>query len=136
MDWELKEDFKIDDWEGFVYKITNITNGRMYIGQKRFWSSKLSYKKNPKTGIKKRIRSRVESDWKKYYGSSEELKNDIASIGVENFKREILHFCKSKGMMNYMELKEQMDRNVLIDLTYYNSFVGGKIHRKHVKING
>lgn len=133
MDWEYQEEIKIDDWVGFVYLITNLKNGRKYIGQKKFWSTKTTYSKNPKTGLKKKKRTKVESDWKNYFGSNEELKREVQEIGPDNFKREIIHLCKSKGMMNYLELKEQMDNNVLVDPNFYNSFVGMRIHRSHVK---
>lgn len=109
---------------GFVYLITRLDTGRMYVGQKLFWG-----KRKGKDGK----RRKVESDWKKYWGSSEELKSEVASLGEENFSRTILKLCESKGEMNYEELREQVMRDVLRrPVEYYNAFVGGKIHRKHV----
>jgi hypothetical protein len=113
---------------GFVYLITNLLNQKKYVGQKKFGSLRKDTRKN---APKKRIYK--ESDWKKYYGSNAYLCNDVQVYGVEFFKREILYLCMSKGVMNYMELREQIHREVLIkEHEYYNSFIGGKIHRKHV----
>lgn len=113
---------------GFVYCITNIADGRRYFGKKTFYFSKTKVVK----GKKKRIK--VESDWREYYGSSEDLKLDIAKVGKENFKREVLHFCKNKGMMSYMELKEQMDHRVLEHPDqFYNRQIHCRIHTSHIK---
>mgnify|MGYP003782141221 FL=1 len=68
-----------------------------------------------------------------YYGSNEEVKSLVEEVGKDNFKREILRLCKSKGEMSYYEAKEQFDRDVLFSDEYYNEFIGCKIHSKHVK---
>ena len=73
-----------------------------------------------------------ESDWRDYFGSSEELKSLVESNGGDKYHREILHLCKSKGAMSYLELKEQVERDVLFRDDYYNEFIGAKIHSKHV----
>lgn len=124
---EFTED-KIDKYIGFVYLITNKTNGRKYIGKKLFWFSKTRTVKG------KRKKEKALSDWQQYWSSSEELKNDVKSLGEENFTREILHLCLFKGTLSYLELREQMDRRVMESIEYYNAFVGGKIHKKHVKL--
>ena len=111
----------------FVYLITNLKTGRMYVGKKLFHSPKY------RMVNKKKKKYKAESDWKKYFGSSEELKKDVTELGVENFKREILHLCISKGNASYLEMREQMLREVLLDDMYYNAFIGGKIHGKHLK---
>ena len=59
----------IGDFFGYVYRITNLQSGKQYIGRKYFTS-----RRKPRGG-KRRVTS--ESDWKKYYGSSEELKSDV-----------------------------------------------------------
>ena len=101
-----------------------------YIGKKNFWSVKRLPPLKGKTRKRKKI---TESDWKEYYGSSEEVKQLVESQGCDNFKREILHLCDSKGEMSYYELKEQVMNDVLLKPDeYYNAFVGAKIHRKHV----
>jgi hypothetical protein len=117
---------EIGEYVGYVYIITNLSSNRKYIGKKNFYFSKSKIVK----GKKKRFK--VESDWKTYYGSNEELKLEVQEIGDDNFKREILRLCISKGEMSYFELKEQMNRSVLESNSYYNSWVSAKIHKKHL----
>jgi Putative endonuclease segE, GIY-YIG domain len=112
---------------GFVCLITNLTNGRMYIGKKNFTKAKKLYRKN-----KRAKRVHTSSDWYEYYGSNGLLQADVASLGSTNFKREILRLCRSKGEMSYYETKEQLNRDVLLREDYYNIFVGCRIHRNHV----
>jgi hypothetical protein len=126
-----------DDCVGFVYLIVNLKTNRKYIGKKL---SKFSRTKTVtvtlKSGIKKKkkVKAKIDSDWKTYYGSSDELKNDICLIGSEHFSREILFYCSSKGECSYIELREQILSGALVKPNeYYNSFVGGRIHRNHVK---
>lgn len=121
-------DEMINDYTGFVYLITDLDNNRQYVGQKLFWTPKTKTVK----GKKKRIK--VISDYKEYFGSNLELQERVKLLGPDKFKREILYLCKSKGCMNYLELREQIDRRVMESDAYYNSFVGGKIHKKHVKL--
>ena len=111
---------------GFVYRITNLTNNRMYIGKKNFYFSKTKVVK----GKKKRFK--VESDWISYYGSNKELAADVALHGEGNFRREILRLCKSKGEFAYFETKYQFDLNVLESDQYYNSWIMCRIHKKHL----
>lgn len=112
---------------GFVYNITNTMNGKSYVGKKFFYSSKTKQVK----GKKKRIK--VYSDWQNYYGSNEELKKDIKEFGQENFKREIIHLCKSKGECGYLEAKEQFARNVLENDDYYNTWIMVRVRKSHIK---
>lgn len=126
-DKEFTEDM-IEKYMGYVYLITNKTNNRKYIGKKLFWFSKTRVIKG------KKKKEKVLSDWQKYWSSSEELKKDVQALGEDNFTREILYLCSTKGTMSYLELREQIDNRVLETDEYYNGFVGGKIHKSHVKL--
>jgi len=120
----------IGDYYGFVYEITDTDNNKKYIGKKWFWSTK---KKPPLKGKTRKRIVKSESDWQKYFGSSEEVKLLVEESGESRFKREILRLCKTKGECSYWELKYQMEFDVLLKPEeYYNSFVGAKIHRNHV----
>lgn len=124
-----------EDCVGFVYNITNLTTGRMYIGKKLAKFSKTKYQtvtlKNG-TKKKKKIKSKVDSDWLDYYGSSNELNKDVEALGKENFKREILFFCKSKAECSYIEAREQFTRRVLESTDYYNNNIMCRIHGSHI----
>ena len=120
----------IEDYIGFVYEVYDTEAKMKYIGKKKFWSK---VTKPPLKGKKNKRRSLKESDWKSYYGSSEEVKSLVENTGEWRFKRKILRLCKSLGEMSYYEMKEQLDNDVLLKpKKYYNAFVGGKIHRKHL----
>lgn len=127
---KLFESEQIGDYVGFVYIITDLSNNKKYVGKKNFWSTRRLPPLKGKT--RKRI-VKKESDWKDYFGSSEQVKLLVESQGRNNFKREILHLCNTKGEMSYLETKEQFDRGVLFSDEYYNEFIGCKIHAKHVK---
>ena len=120
---------------GFVYLITNNLSGRKYIGKKLAKFSKTTYKiVKQKNGIKKRkkIRSKVDSDWRAYYGSSPELTADKITLGTENFSREILFYCKSKSECSYVEAREQFERKVLESTDYYNGHIQVRVHKSHI----
>ena len=118
----------IGDYYGFVYRITNTINGKSYIGRKYFVQ-----KRKPKGG-KRKVTS--ESDWKRYFGSSEELKQDIKRIGRSSFRREIISLHKTLGKVNYEETKQLFIHNVLMEALddgtpkYYNSNILGRYMRK------
>jgi hypothetical protein len=119
-----------EEYQGFVYQITEIESGKKYIGKKFFWKPKTL----PKTKTRKRrIKTRVESDWKSYYGSSKEVQQIVEDKGSDSFKREILRLCKTKGECSYYEAKLQFEYDVLLSDDYYNAFIGCKIHSKHIK---
>ena len=125
-----------DDCVGFVYLITNLTNNRKYVGKKLSKFSKTTYRVvKLKNGTKKRkkIRSKIDSDWQTYYGSSVELLADVTQLGADKFKREILHYCNAKAVCSYMEAKEQFDRKVLESTDYYNGIISLKVHKNHIK---
>lgn len=120
----------IEDYIGFVYLITDLSNNKKYVGKKTLQSKR---KLPPLKGKKRRRTKIVESNWQDYFGSSEEVNRLVEEHGRDNFKREILHLCKSKGEMSYLEVKEQIEREVLLDDEYYNGIIQVKIHRSHVK---
>ena len=124
-----------EDCIGFVYLITNLTTGRKYIGKKLAKFSKTAYKtvilKNG-TKKKKKIRSKIDSDWQDYYGSSPELTKDVVALGIENFSREILYYCRSKSECSYVEAREQFARRVLESNDYYNGHIQVRVHGSHI----
>lgn len=124
-----------EEFIGFVYLITNKLTGRKYIGKKLAKFSKTSYKtvtlKNG-TKKKKKIRSKVDSDWRDYYGSSDLLNKDIQTLGKDNFTREILYFCKTKAECSYVEAREQFSRKVLESTDYYNGHIQVRVHGSHI----
>jgi len=126
------EESFLEDYQGFVYIITELTTGKKYIGKKFFWKPKIL----PKTKIRKRrVKTRVESDWRKYYGSSAEVKSLVEEKGVDNYKRDILYLCRTKGECSYYEAKLQFQYDVLLSDDFYNEFIGCKIHSKHIRTN-
>jgi hypothetical protein len=120
---------------GFVYLITNITTGRKYIGKKLSKFAKTSYKtvklKNG-TKKKKKIRSKIDSDWRDYYGSNVELNKDVEQLGKENFRRDILFYCTSKAQCSYIEAREQFNHKVLESKDYYNGQISVRVHGSHI----
>ena len=124
-----------EDCVGFVYLITNVTSGRKYIGKKLAKFSKTSYKVvKLKNGAKKKkkIRSKIDSDWREYYGSNLELNVDVLKLGKENFKREVLYYCKSKSECSYIEAREQFTHKVLESKDYYNGQISVRVHGSHI----
>ena len=118
----------INDFFGYVYRITNKINGRIYIGRKYFYAYR-----TPK-GKKRKVKQ--ESDWKKYYGSCPEFKEDIKRYGKEQFQREIMSIHKAKGLVNFEETRQLFHHNVLTEALndgtplYYNSNILGRYMRK------
>jgi len=125
-----------EDCVGYVYLITNLVTGRKYIGKKLAKFSKTTYKVvKLKNGNKKKkkIRSKIDSDWLTYYGSNDELNRDIQTLGQENFKREILYYCNSKAQCSYIEAREQFRHQVLESDAYYNGQISVRVHGSHIK---
>jgi len=121
----------LEEYCGFVYLITNNNTGKKYIGKKLLKSSR---KKSVK-GKKRKIRVVSESDWKTYYGSSNNLLDDLNVSGYTNVTREILRLCKSKGECSYFEAKYQFEYDVLLKpQEFYNSWIMVKSRRDHLKV--
>ena len=124
-----------EDCVGFVYLITNTETGRKYIGKKLAKFSKTTYKtvtlKNG-TKKKKRIKTKIDSDWREYYGSNDQLNKDVQQLGADKFKREILFYCKSKAECSYVEAREQFRRRVLESNEYYNGHIQVRVHGSHI----
>jgi hypothetical protein len=125
-DKDFTEDL-IGEYYGFVYRITNKVDGKQYIGKKFFYSSKTKQVK-----LKKK-RFKVPSDWQTYYGSNDILKKDVIMHGEENFTREIIHLCKTKGECGYLEAKEQFVNAVLESDNFYNSWIMVRVRKSHIK---
>ena len=115
------------EYYGFVYKITNITNGKKYIGRKYFTAAGYRQVKG------KRKKVRKASDWETYYGSNETLKTEVRELGEHNFVREILYLCKSRSECSYFETREIFSQDALLKEEFYNSWVTAKIHKAHLK---
>jgi len=127
------KEFKIEDRGdaiGFVYELRDTENDKRYIGKKNLFSTR---RLPPLKGQKRKRKVVKESDWKIYYGSSKNVQLLVEKTGQKRFERKILRLCESKGEMSYWEMWYQMTNHVLLKPDeYYNSFIGGKIHRKHV----
>ena len=120
----------VGDYYGFVYRITNLTNGMDYIGRKYF---KTIRKLKPLAGFKRKRKVTKETDWQEYWGSSNRLNEDIEKLGKENFKREIICLCETRGDTNYMEAKIQFDEEVLLNPENYNGIIAIKLGYGSVK---
>ena len=113
-----------EDCEAFVYLITNLTNDKKYVGKKL---AKFKTTKPPLKGKKNKRRGYKESDWRTYWGSNDHLKADVVELGEDQFKREILQYCVSRGIASYIEAEEQFKRKVLLTDDYYNGIINVRI---------
>lgn len=123
--WTLSEGVNLEENPfGFVYLITNKATGRKYVGKKQMVSKRT---RKPLKGKKNKRRDVVESDWKTYTSSSREINEDLIKYGKEQFEFIILRICNSKWENAYYEIKEQIERNVLLDDSYYNGIINVRI---------
>tara|TARA_X000001036_G_C20104553_1_gene572635 strand:- start:127 stop:546 length:420 start_codon:yes stop_codon:yes gene_type:complete len=113
-----------DDCEAFVYLITNLTNNKKYVGKKL---AKFKTTKPPLKGKKNKRRGTKESDWRTYWGSNDHLKADVIELGEDQFTREILQYCASRGIASYVEAEEQFKRKVLLTDDYYNGIINVRV---------
>lgn len=130
MQWENVPE-KIEDWFGFVYRITCLANNKKYIGKKQFWSNQ---KRPPLKGKKRGRRVIKESDWKEYYGSSNDLKEDLKKYGKDSFKREILELTTCKWESAYLELMWQLKENAILREDYYNGIINLRIGKMPIHL--
>lgn len=123
--WILNEDVSMDDNTfGFIYEIINTKTDKKYIGKKQCF---MRIKRKPLKGYKRNRISKTESSWKEYTSSSKELNEDIKNYGKENFVFKILKTCGSKWELAYEEIKEQIQKNVLLRDDYYNGIINVRI---------
>jgi len=120
----------IQDYYGFIYRITNTVNGFDYVGRKYFKTIK---KRPPLKGKKNKRRETVETDWKEYWGSSPRLQADIDKLGKDKFTREIIHLCESRGETNYLEAYYQFKEDVLLRENNYNGIIQIRLGKNSVK---
>ena len=129
--WQLKPQLEWDNNAfGFIYLITNLTNNKKYIGCKMLQKV---IKRKPLKGKKNKRHETIESDWRTYTSSSNELNKDIESLGKENFKFEIIDFAYSKSHLKYLEAKYQFDNDVLLSENWYNGIINLRVGK--IKIN-
>jgi hypothetical protein len=123
--WILNENVAIDESTfGFIYEIENKITNKKYIGKKQCF---MRVKRKPLKGYKRNRISHSESDWKTYTSSSKELNDDIQKYGKENFTFKIIRACDSKWELAYFEIKEQIDKEVLLRSDYYNGIINVRI---------
>ena len=114
---------------GFVYRITNIKTNKQYLGRKLFRFTRTRKVK----GKTRRVKKIIDSDWQEYFGSNALLQEEVKVLEPSLFKREILHLCKTKGEMNYLEAKEIFKVDAIISPEYYNESIQVRVHRSHLK---
>ena len=124
---EIFDSDQIGKYVAFVYLLTHLPSGKLYVGKKLF------QKRKTKQVKKKKKRFKVDSDWKEYYGSNAEFQALVVRDGSLSVKREILHLCLTKGTANYLESLEQFERRVLENVNYANEWIMCKVHRSHIK---
>lgn len=132
--WIFKNNFfesdHINNIHGFIYVIQEKSSGKYYIGQKHFWTKRI------KTVNGKKKKVKVESDWKHYYSSSNYINEKVSNEGTDDFIRYIVALVKSDGMLNYLEMKWQVDASVLENEDkFINGYIGGRISRSHISLD-
>lgn len=130
--WILAEGVILtEDTFGFIYEITNTINQKKYIGKKQ---CKSKLKRKPLKGKKNKRIEIKESDWREYTSSSDNLNGDIEMYGKDKFRFKILKTCGSKWELAYFEIKEQLEREVLLRDDYYNGIINVRIGRPPKKL--
>jgi hypothetical protein len=122
-------DEEIEGYASFVYIITNLETGKKYIGKKIF----KSIQRKKVKGKTRRKKVEKDSDWRKYFGSSGTLQEDVERLGQDRFRREILKLCKTRGTASYWEAYYIMTHHAIISENFYNESLQVRVHRSHVK---
>lgn len=124
-DKELTDE-DIKGYYGFIYQIECLVNNKLYLGRKYFTKAGTKQVKG------KKRKTRKESDWKDYYGSSPRLLEDVEKYGKDKFVRKIVRLCKTRGETNYWEAKLQFANEVLESDKYYNDNILVKFTRRNI----
>ena len=127
--YENKEINSIEDMPegviGFVYLVTVKGEYLKYIGKKSLYSNRTLL---PLKGKKRKRKVQKESDWKKYCGSNDKIK-ELLKDGAE-FEREILEFAYTKYQLSYLENVHLYTNRVIEDKEYLNSNISGKFYAR------
>lgn len=120
----------------YIYLITNLLNNKIYVGKKQlnFYKKVALSKKEKLLPENKRKRYKIivtDGGWEKYYGSSQELKEDIKKYGIDNFKKEILQEVYSKSEASYWEGYWQFHFKVL-EIDSYNKWISLKVYKNNL----
>ena len=86
----------------YVYEITNLINGKKYIG-------------------KRSCECPIKED--KYMSSGAYLKKDIKKYGIENFNKKVLVICDNENMVSELEYYFILKRNAIARDDYYNEYL-------------
>lgn len=120
------DEAELDRCAAFVYLLTHRATGRRYIGRKTLWGMR-------KPNRKATRRKRTESDWRRYYGSSDDVKAIVRTEGGDAFDREILWLCRTRKQASYLEEKELFSRAVLETDAYFNTNIAGRYFSKEAR---
>lgn len=93
---------------GYIYKVTNLVNGKVYIGQHSKSDGTLT-----------------ELD-ESYWASGVKIKNAFNKYGYENFNREVLCWCNTEEELNQKEIFFIKEYESLDASKGYNIAEGGK----------
>lgn len=115
------------DHFGFVYRITHCDTGCYYLGKKQILRK---IRRPPLKGKKRRRIDYVESDWKTYWGSSENLIEAVKKYGEQEFTREFVSLHESKSELALAELKLQLEHDVLNDPRCFNGILNIRLSKK------
>lgn len=132
-------DIDTNEWYGFIYLIKDTISGKQYLGKKNFKSivnkklGKKEIKALPVTRGRNPSKKKVisESDWKNYYSSCDEIKNDPDK---SKYERYLVKLCRSSKELSYWETKYLFQYEVLEHPEqWYNKNILGKFFIKDLQ---